>query len=77
MADCGCAVARAKLADYVHGELPADMCCDIEDHLAACPPCEDEHRVSITLKSKVKSACCETAPEGLKADIREKIQGGG
>jgi anti-sigma factor (TIGR02949 family) len=75
MGDCGCEHARAKLEDYLHGELPQESCCQIEDHLAECPPCQDEHTVGLTLTNKVKAACCETAPEQLKADIVSKLSG--
>jgi anti-sigma factor (TIGR02949 family) len=75
MADCGCQHAREKLEDYLHGELAKESCCQIEDHLAKCPPCQDEHTVGITLTNKVKAACCETAPEQLKADIVSKLSG--
>jgi hypothetical protein len=31
--------------------------------------------VGLTLTNKVKAACCETAPEQLKADIVSKLSG--
>ena len=74
MEDCGCDHARAKLEDYLHGELTSDSCGDIENHLAQCPPCKDEHTVGLTLTNKVKAACCETAPEELKAEIVQKLR---
>jgi anti-sigma factor (TIGR02949 family) len=74
MADCGCEEARKNLEDYLHGELPADNCGDLEDHLEVCPPCKDEHEVGIVLTKKVKSACCETAPDELKDSIVRKIE---
>jgi anti-sigma factor (TIGR02949 family) len=76
MADCGCEVARKNLEDYIHGELGEESCGDIEDHLKECPPCKDEHTVGVVLTNKVKSACCETAPEDLKHTIVQKIQTG-
>lgn len=69
MPDCGCQEARQNLEDYLHGELPQVNCGDLEEHLAACPPCQDEHTVGLMLTQKVKSACCETAPDELKATI--------
>jgi anti-sigma factor (TIGR02949 family) len=74
MADCGCEVARKNLEDYLHGELTEVNCADIEDHLQACPPCSDEHRVGVVLTNKVKSACCETAPEELKHTIVQNLE---
>lgn len=74
MADCGCDVARENLEDYLHGELQGVNCDEIEAHLEACPPCKDEHTVGVTLTQKVKSACCETAPENLKKTIVDSIE---
>jgi anti-sigma factor (TIGR02949 family) len=76
MTDCGCEVARKNLPDYLHGELTAQSCGDIEDHLQECPPCANEHTVGLVLRQKVKSACCESAPEELKKTIVQKIQTG-
>jgi anti-sigma factor (TIGR02949 family) len=74
MADCGCEVARNNLEDYLHGELSAVYCGDIEEHLQACPPCKDEHTVGMTLSEKVRSACCEAAPDELKKTIVYSIE---
>ena len=74
MVDCGCESARARLEDYLHGELAQQDCCDMEDHLKACQPCGDEHSIGKTLTLKVKSACCETAPEDLKRQIMASLE---
>lgn len=76
MTDCGCEHARKNLEDYLHGELAKDSCGEIEDHLEGCPPCKDEHSVGIALTQKVKSACCESAPDELKSTIVQKIRSG-
>ena len=75
MADCGCEETRNKLEDYLHGELPAGACEDLEDHFQGCPPCCDERDVGTLLTEKVKSACCETAPEELKLNIQKTLEG--
>ena len=74
MADCGCAEAQRKLEDYLHGELSSSACKDLEDHFENCPGCCDERDMGNLLTKKVKSACCETAPEELKASIKESIE---
>ena len=73
MADCGCEETRNKLEDYLHGELPDGACQDLEDHFQECPPCCDERDVGNLLTEKVKSACCETAPEALTESILRKL----
>ena len=75
MADCGCEETRNKMEDYLHGELSAGACQDLEDHFEACSPCCDERDVGTVLTEKVKSACCETAPEELKHSIRQSLEG--
>ena len=74
MTDCGCDTARAKLEDYLHGELATQDCCDIEDHVKSCSPCGEELTIGQTLSDKVKSACCETAPETLKVQILQSLE---
>jgi mycothiol system anti-sigma-R factor len=74
MTDCGCDEARARMEDYLHGELTPDTVGDVEEHLSVCPPCDEEKKVGETLTNKVKSACCETAPESLKLSIRHRLQ---
>ena len=74
MADCGCEETRDKLEDYLHGELPAGACQDLEDHFQECPPCCDERDVGTLLTEKVKSACCETAPEEPKLSIQKTLE---
>jgi len=36
-----CREIFAMLSDYLNLELPADVCKEIEAHLAGCPPCID------------------------------------
>ena len=74
MADCGCEETRNKLEDYLHGELPQGACADLEDHFQGCTPCCDERDVGNLLTEKVKSACCEIAPEELKLNIRKTLE---
>jgi anti-sigma factor (TIGR02949 family) len=62
------------MEDYLHGELSKESLGDVEDHLKECPPCEEERTIGVVLTNKVRSACCETAPEGLKLSIRETIE---
>jgi len=74
MTDCGCDKAKAELEEFLHNELSATQCDDIREHLANCDDCSAEHLVGLTLSSKVKEACQETAPDDLKAMIIGSIQ---
>lgn len=35
----GCKEIFALLSDYLDLELPPDVCGEVEEHLAGCPPC--------------------------------------
>lgn len=74
MADCGCGSCLDGLEDFVHDEVTPGRRAEIAEHLSCCPPCEEEYRVSVTLKNKVKDACCESAPEELKTRIVESLR---
>ncbi len=74
MADCGCQETRQKLEDYLHGELADGSHQDLEDHFQSCSPCCEERDVGTKLTEKVKSACCETAPEELKLSIKRTLE---
>ncbi len=73
MTDCGCDKAKAELEEYLHRELSEQDFVDITDHLATCADCSDEHLVGLALSAKVRKACQETAPEDLRAAVRDRL----
>jgi len=73
MTDCGCEKAKAELEEYLHQELSDQDLRDIEEHLAGCPDCSREHLIGVSLITRVRQACCETAPEELRLSIRARI----
>ena len=73
MADTNCDECMGEMEDFVHDEVSSPRREEIAEHLACCPPCEEEFQVSVTLKQKVKDACCETAPEGLREQIVDAL----
>ena len=77
MADCGCDKAMASLEEVLHDEADSVTARDVADHLACCPPCEDEWRVGQTLTVSVQRACCEEAPAELKTSIVERLRSAG
>lgn len=74
MADGACGNCMEGLEDFVHNEVTPARRDEIVEHLACCPPCEEEYQVSVSLKQKVKDACCETAPDELKQQIVRSLQ---
>lgn len=77
MTDCGCDKARESMEDYLHGETDESTSGDVAEHLACCEPCEQEWKVGYSLTVSVKRACCEEAPEELKANIVKSIKAHG
>jgi len=73
MTDCGCEKAKAELEEYLHRELSAQDFEDITEHLAGCDDCSQEHLVALTLREKVRRACCESAPVELRLAIQTRI----
>ena len=69
MTDCGCDQARAELEEYLHRELSDEDVLMVEEHLAGCDDCTDEHLIGLTLTLKVRQACKEKAPEELRTAI--------
>ena len=58
-----------RLTDYTDGALPADVCAEIEVHVARCVPCA---RVREELLVVVK--LCGTAPRlCMPDDLRQKL----
>lgn len=74
MTDCGCEKAKAELEEYLHNELRGEDACDIQEHLAHCGDCSDEHLVGRTLTEAVQRACRETAPEDLRDQVLLKLR---
>ncbi len=73
MTDCGCDKAKAELEEYLRRELSVQDFQDIEEHLSTCPNCSKEHLIALKLTEKVQRACCETAPDELRAEVRARI----
>jgi len=73
MTDCGCDKAKAELEEFLRRELSDQAFQDIEEHLAGCQDCSREHLIAVTLTEKVRRACCEKAPEELRAEILLKL----
>ena len=77
MADCGCDKALQSMEDVLHNQADPATAGDVAEHLACCPPCEDEWKVGQTLVNSVKRACCEEAPAELKVTIVNTLRDSG
>jgi len=66
-----CQALIGQLNDYLDGELPADLCADLERHLADCPDCQ------VVLNSLNQTVhiihTLEVAPPALPADLEARL----
>ncbi|MFN8077183.1 MAG: mycothiol system anti-sigma-R factor [Kineosporiaceae bacterium] len=70
--DCGAVLDR--LFEYLDGELTADDCAKIKQHLGECGPCLTEYEADQLMKLLLKRSCgCDSAPEELRARILVRI----
>jgi len=63
-----------KLSDYLDGELPADLCERVDDHMADCPPCQaflESLRRTVRLVEQVD---VPTMPEEIRSSVREAYE---
>lgn len=66
-----CRALMAQLNDYLDGELPPDLCGELDAHLAGCPDC----RVVLdTLGKTVQIVrALELTPPELPADVEARL----
>lgn len=55
-----------EIADFLHGELPADRAAALRSHLDGCPPCFESADFQAQLKAVVASRCIEHVPDEFK-----------
>ena len=69
-----CSSALLQVYQYLDGEMDADDCARIREHLAQCGPCLKEYDVDQMLKTLVRRSCgCESAPTQLRMQIMARI----
>lgn len=66
-----CRVLLAQLNDYLDDDLPADLCAELEAHLAGCPDCAV---VLDTLGNTVQIVrSLDQPPPPLPADVEARL----
>ncbi len=66
-----CRTRLAQLNDYLDGELPAELCVELEAHLADCPDCQV---VLDTLSKTVQIIRgLDRTPPVLPADVEARL----
>jgi len=68
-----CRKLLGDICDYVDGELPAELCADLEKHFRDCPNC----RVMLDSLTKTirvfREGTEEPVPEHLKKSLRDAL----
>jgi mycothiol system anti-sigma-R factor len=70
--DCADVVEAVYL--YLDGELSVEAIQGIREHLDECSPCLREYGIEQEVKTLLVRCCCETAPDALRASVRQRIQ---
>lgn len=66
-----CDQVRSRLAEFLDGELPADLDTVVREHLAICPPCVRE----VTRERRFRAALARAAhPEPAPESLRERLR---
>jgi len=71
MSDKGhCCHLLKEISDYIDGELPAEICADLEKHLQECNNCRIVvNSMRMTIELYQDSAAVDTLP----ADVKERL----
>ena len=65
-----CQALLGTLSEYIDGELPAELCKEIEKHLAGCDNCRI---VLNTTKRTIDLVRVPMDDENVPADVRERL----
>ena len=64
-----CKALLGSLSEYIDGELPADLCKEIEKHLEGCENC----RIVLNTTRRTIDLVHISADENVPADVRERL----
>jgi len=66
-----CKQVFARLSEYLDGELPQDLCEQIEGHMGGCPPCQAFLRSLERTVRWVEDLEAPQLPEDVRLAVRE------
>jgi len=64
-----CKALLGSLSDYIDGELPAELCAEIEKHLAGCENC----RVVLNTTKRTIDLVQLPVEETVPSEVRERL----
>ncbi|MEX3609584.1 mycothiol system anti-sigma-R factor [Rothia sp. LK2588] len=68
-----CNQKLGSIYEYLDGALSCEDLKELNEHLASCDHCAREYDLEKVIRGLMKRCCCETAPQDLKAKIRQRI----
>ncbi len=69
-----CLEIFARLSEYLDGELAAEDCAAVEEHIADCPPCVEFLQGLRTSIEASKGFKTPVAPDPVDEAMRERLQ---
>jgi len=69
-----CVEIQTRLEQFVDRELSTDEAAEVQAHLDRCPPCVRLYHFETGMRRLVRRACCESAPDSLRARILEATE---
>lgn len=70
-----CDELRRRLTDYADGATDADLCDEIERHLAGCPQCQELRHDLAELSRFCRQCDPPRLPDAARAHIRKLLGG--
>ena len=69
-----CVEIQTRLEQFVDRELSTDEAAEVQAHLDRCPPCVHLYHFETGMRRLDRRACCESAPDSLRARILEATE---
>lgn len=69
-----CGNVRKLLSDHLDDELPANVKVQVDEHLAACPDCANEHARLAMLLEDLSRMGGAAAPWDFWPDVRKRVE---
>lgn len=69
-----CAEFHGSMHELLDGELSAEQCNRLRQHLAYCQFCAQQLEAEVSFRGLLRQCCCQPAPESLRQRISYQIR---